>query len=178
MAGAEAEQIVGALIDRDFLEIVRGPREGRTLSLSGRISEAVYADSDVVSLAMRLPLLRAMARADLLGEDLLRRVQDAAAESDDRAIEALLKFCRKTSIVEREQLSPDAAVRWWFASLATRMRDCPRENQSAYLRDARRMLTAILNRDSIWVSGDWSDYLCEMTRLAVLRLAGTDGSLS
>ncbi|MFJ4172997.1 hypothetical protein [Microbacterium sp. NPDC089696] len=163
---------VGEFYDGDYAELVHGPREGRLLSLSERTSDSPTADDDAVALAMQVPLLQAMARMELLDDALVQSLRDAEVSgSSDEAIESLLSHFRRTVHDQYRTLSPDGAVRWWFASLAVSMAEGETAARASHLRDARRMLSAILNRDLIWVSGDWSEALCHTVRLAVLRLA-------
>ena len=163
---------VGGFYDGDYAELVHGPREGRTLSLSARTSDGPSVDADAVALAMQLPLLQAMARVDCLDDALVQSLREAeAAGSNDEAIEVLLMYCRRSVNGKCSALTPSAAVRWWFSSLAVSMAEGAAESRASHRREARRMLSAILDRNSMWVSGDWSEALCQTARLAVLRLA-------
>ncbi|MFS0895230.1 hypothetical protein [Microbacterium sp. 179-I 3D3 NHS] len=169
--GSNVAAIVGELYNGDYAELVHGPREGRSSTLSARTADGPSVDAGAVAMAMQLPLLQAMARVERLDGALVQALRNAeAAGSNDKAIKALLAYCQRTVNRQDITMSPDAAVRWWFASLAVSMDEAPAEFRSSHLRDARRMLSAILDRNSIWVSGDWSERLCETARLAVLRL--------
>lgn len=177
LVGDLATSIVDNYFGGGYGQIVRGPREGRLSEIAG-VEEACSSPGNrMIDLAVRTPFLRAMADPGELGSDLLNELARVQREgNDDRAIKRLLRYCERTLQRTDEALSADQAARAWFASLAGSLRGSGGSTGPAHLRDARRMVRALLEPSVVWVSGDWTDNLAEIVIAAVGRLSAGTGS--
>lgn len=145
LAGDVATSVVDNYFGGDYVQIVQGPREGCLSEIAGIDGACPSPGNRMIDLAVRTPFLRAMADPSELGSDLVNELARVQRErDDDRAIKRLLRHCERTLQCTEEVLSPDQAARAWFASLAVSLRGRGSSAGPAHLRDARRMVRALL----------------------------------
>lgn len=172
VGGAFAASLVEGFFDADYIRVVHGPHEGRLIGTRVHSEVRWPVQDSLIALAMQTPLLQGMAASHHLDPDLVAALQRVSRQPvDDRDMLRLLKYCLQTVNWAATTVSPDIAVRMWFASLRVSLRNRVRVSRASHLRDARRMVQALLDPTLLWVSGDCSEGLCEIARLAVARLS-------
>ncbi|MGW9156502.1 MULTISPECIES: hypothetical protein [unclassified Microbacterium] len=170
-----SDSLAARFFNQDYVRVVRGPDEGVLLDLPPRPATLSAIDEGAVRLAARAPLLQALASPASLSADLLRLLSNVVSEDiDGREAKLLMKTCSQTVDQGGDALSPEAAVRAWFATLWWSYRDARGDVRPTRLRDAKRMARAILEPGKFWVSGDWGVALTEIVERTVSRLARHD----
>ena len=154
--------------DQDYIQVVRGPREGSLLPVPAHSHDLTEMERILVRLASRTPLVRAMAHAPLFSIDFLAFLEELASEDTaDRDVPRLLRHASRSVDWTSDAPSPDMAVQMWFASVWQTWKTGDRDARPVCIRDARRMARAILERDQYWVSGDWGYELSKVVGISI-----------
>lgn len=156
---------------QDYIEVVRGPKEGSLLPIPAIGNDLTEEDRTLVSLASRTPLVRAMAGAPLFSTAFLPVLEKLASEATaDRDVPRLLRRASKGVDWRADMSARDFAVQLWFASVFGTWKAGDRDERPARIRDARRMARAILGRGQYWVSGDWGGGLNRIVGISISSL--------